>query len=124
MRMFGSRTARTQRAALSRFVLGLDGEFQRVVLADVVALPEPLEEVEAELTSQRFLDHFAVACCLSVRRCTLTARSTSSLDGQCCAYLRHLTHHSIMMRRCHLRGKPEKPAGAALESARGPRATR
>jgi len=41
-------------------VLGLDGEVDGLLLAEIVAGPEPVEKVEAELASQRLLDHLAV----------------------------------------------------------------
>ena len=44
-----------------RLVLGLDGERCGLLFAHVVAVPQPLEQVEAELTPQRCLDHRAVA---------------------------------------------------------------
>ena len=45
----------------SRLVLCLDGERDGLVFRQVVALPEPVEQVEAELASQHLLDHLAVA---------------------------------------------------------------
>jgi hypothetical protein len=42
-------------------VLGLDREPDCLLLVQVVALPEPLEEVEAKLTAQRSLDDLAIA---------------------------------------------------------------
>lgn len=42
-------------------MLCLDGKGERALFAGIVALPEPLEEVEAELAAERFLDDLAVA---------------------------------------------------------------
>jgi hypothetical protein len=44
-----------------RRVLRLDGELERLLLVEVVALQEPVERVEAELAPQRLLDQLAVA---------------------------------------------------------------
>jgi 2-methylcitrate dehydratase PrpD len=44
-----------------RRVLRLDGELERLLLVEVVALQEPVERVEAELARQRLLDQLAVA---------------------------------------------------------------
>jgi hypothetical protein len=45
----------------TRLVLRLDGECERLLLVEVVALPEPVEQIEAELAPQRLFDHLAVA---------------------------------------------------------------
>lgn len=38
-------------------MLCLDGELDRLTLAKVVTFPEPIEEIETEVPSERLLDH-------------------------------------------------------------------
>jgi hypothetical protein len=92
--MLGSRTARTQRRR-GGAVLRFDGERERLVLTDVVALPETLEQVEAELATQRVLDHFAV---------TLASASAANLHRPQYVLVDrqrrpHLRHNNIMASR-------------------------
>ena len=42
-------------------VLGLDGELEGLPLAQIVSLPQTVQQVETELAAQRLFDHLAVA---------------------------------------------------------------
>src|SRR5213593_293985 len=88
---------------VSHLVLRLNRQGDRFVLWHIVTRPDALEEVEAELTAQRILDHLAVAPARA--RCADLDRAEDLLvDGERGAYLRHSSHHSIMMRRRHSAG--------------------
>ena len=41
-------------------VLSLHREFERLLLAEILALPQPLEEIESEVSTERLFDHLAV----------------------------------------------------------------
>ena len=58
-------------------MLGLHRKCQCLLLTRILALPQALEEVEAELSAECVLDHRAVALARPRPR-TLTARRTSS----------------------------------------------
>jgi hypothetical protein len=76
-------------AAPTSLVLGFDGEFECGFLVEITALPEAVEQVKPEFSSQRLLDYLAVA---------LPAAGTTHLDRsqnlvvnrQRGSYLRHL----------------------------------
>ena len=75
----GSRTARTGSALeATAGALRLDRALGRLGLVEVVAGPQPIEQLETESAPQRFLDHLAVTLAQSALAWTLTARSTSS----------------------------------------------
>ena len=42
-------------------MLSLYGEFERLLFAEILTTPKPLEQLEAEFAPDGFLDHFAVA---------------------------------------------------------------
>lgn len=70
-------------------MLRLDCEPQRTLLAEIVALPQTLEQIEAELPPKRFLDHFAVAF---TRACApnLDRAQDFLVDGQRGSHLGHI----------------------------------
>ena len=57
MRMFVSRTVRTQGRRRPRLVLSRDRQRERPLLTDVTLLPATGKQVEAEITAKRFFDH-------------------------------------------------------------------
>jgi hypothetical protein len=58
-------------------VLGLDGELHRFGLGEVATVPHPVDQVEAEVSTERFFDQGAVPLPVRAAR-ILTQRRTSS----------------------------------------------
>src|SRR6266540_3525381 len=60
IRTFGSRTARGTLPPPTRRVDLRNGQLHRLLLAQVAARPDPLEEVESQVPAERGLDHLRV----------------------------------------------------------------
>jgi hypothetical protein len=73
----------------TRFVLRLDRQAQGLVLLEVSRLPHPVKEVEAELPSERLLDHVAVPASRS-RSLDPHGTKDAFVQGDRGASLRHI----------------------------------
>src|SRR5258708_27106371 len=51
-------------AASPRCLLSLEGEFHRLILAERILRPQPVEELETQVPPERFFDDLAVALAL------------------------------------------------------------
>src|SRR5205807_1359856 len=69
--------------------LSLEGESERVVLGHVVARPQPVEQVEPEVATERLLDDFAVSFARP-RRADLHRAQDVLIDRQGRSRLRHI----------------------------------
>jgi len=69
-------------------VLRLDRQSHRLVIRHVVALPEPVEELEAEIPAECLLDHRAIAAA-GARRADLDPPQDFLVDRECGPNLCH-----------------------------------
>ena len=87
MKTLTSRTARNGSALLATGgVLRLDGQRDRLGLGEPVAVPKPLEEIEAKVAAQGLLDDLAVALA-AARSPDLHCAQDFLVDGQCGPHL-------------------------------------
>ena len=114
-------------AARPRSVLSFDGEPHSIILVHTVLIPEPLEEVEAEIATKRLLDDLAVPLsltgrphsdpaeyvfverygrpylphlCIIAYRCICSDRTAAVLCGPRTGPPYRLTQPSLSSRRC------------------------
>ena len=69
-------------------MLRLNREFECIFLTDLIALPEALEQVKAEFTTQSFLNNLAIAL-PTARGPHLHSSQYLLVDRQCRAHPRH-----------------------------------
>jgi hypothetical protein len=69
-------------------MLRFHGELDRLTFAEPIPLPEPVEQVEAEIPAQRLFNHLAIALTRSGRP-DLYPSQNVLVDRQGCPHLRH-----------------------------------